>query len=251
MRRCGPSTAAELYSSTICNLMAQQIPHSTITIKPGDQPWFNGDCRRACQGQHQAYLKMRCQPDEGTKQDYLHAKQRKQQVIDRAKRSHSQRIRSKLSSPATSSCKWWWIRRNLQPEVRVDDPSRPPQVVSSITDTTLHPIQFTPRYIKKQLETLDTAKAMGPDNIRAIVLKTYAPELAAPLAKLLKYSYNTGIYLTMRKIAQVCPAHKKQDKSNLVNYCPISLLLIISKVMEGVINSAIKWCYLLSSDIQF
>eukprot|EP00061_Rhincodon_typus_P016509 g44768.t1 len=55
-------------------------------------------------------------------------------------------------------------------------------------------------FIKKQLETLDTAKAMGPDNILAIVLKTCAPELAVPLAKLSQFSYNTGIYPTMRKL---------------------------------------------------
>eukprot|EP00061_Rhincodon_typus_P001215 g14048.t1 len=54
----------------------------------------------------------------------------------------------------------------------------------------------------KRLETLDTAKSAGPDNILAIVLKTCAPELAAPLAKLFQYSYNTGIYPTMWKISQ-------------------------------------------------
>eukprot|EP00061_Rhincodon_typus_P002792 g18477.t1 len=44
----------------------------------------------------------------------------------------------------------------------------------------------------------------------------------------------------MWKVAQVCPVHKKQDRSNLTNYHPISLLSNISKVTEGVINSAIK-----------
>eukprot|EP00061_Rhincodon_typus_P015811 g43704.t1 len=44
--------------------------------------------------------------------------------------------------------------------------------------TRLQPIQFTPCDVKKRLETLDTAKAMSPDNIPAIVLKTCAPELA-------------------------------------------------------------------------
>uniref|UniRef100_UPI00398E3DE8 di-N-acetylchitobiase-like n=1 Tax=Pristiophorus japonicus TaxID=55135 RepID=UPI00398E3DE8 len=34
VRRCGPSAAGEFYSTTICNLMARHIPHSTINIKP-------------------------------------------------------------------------------------------------------------------------------------------------------------------------------------------------------------------------
>eukprot|EP00061_Rhincodon_typus_P008664 g31475.t1 len=84
MRRHGPSTAAELYANTFCYLMAWHIPHTTITIKPGDQPWFIAECRRVCQEQHQAYLKKRCQVGEATKKGYLHAKEHKQQVIDTA-----------------------------------------------------------------------------------------------------------------------------------------------------------------------
>eukprot|EP00061_Rhincodon_typus_P017165 g45739.t1 len=81
---------------------------------------------------------------------------------------------------------------------------------------------------------------MGPDNIPGIVLKTCAPKLAAPLAKLFQYSYNTGIYLIMWKIFQVYTEHKKQDKSNPANYHAVSQLSIISKVMESLVNSAIK-----------
>eukprot|EP00061_Rhincodon_typus_P011223 g36083.t1 len=106
--------------------------------------------------------------------------------------------------------------------------------------TILSVAEVTPHDINKPLETLATTKAMGPDNILEIVLKTYAPELATPLAKLFQYSYNTEIYPVMWKIAQVCPVRKKQDKSNLANYHPISLLSVISKVMEGVINSTIQ-----------
>eukprot|EP00061_Rhincodon_typus_P000065 g10317.t1 len=58
----------------------------------------------------------------------------------------------------------------------------------------------------------------------------------------------------MWKIAQVCPIHKKQEKSNPVSYRPNSLLLIINEVMEGVISSVIKQHLLrnnLLSDAQF
>eukprot|EP00061_Rhincodon_typus_P013076 g39224.t1 len=122
------------------------------------------------------------------------------------------------------------------------------KLVLSITDTSLQQTRFTPHDIKKRLETLDTANAKGADNIPATVLKTWAPELAAPLAKLFQYSYNTGIYPTW-KIAHACPVCEKHVKSNPANYHTISLLLIISKVMEGVINSAIKQHLL--SDAQF
>eukprot|EP00061_Rhincodon_typus_P008883 g31905.t1 len=49
--------------------------------------------------------------------------------------------------------------------------------------------------IKKWLEALDIAKVLDLGNNAVIVLKTYAPELAAPLSKLFQYNHNTGIYL--------------------------------------------------------
>eukprot|EP00061_Rhincodon_typus_P009638 g33292.t1 len=59
-------------------------------------------------------------------------------------------------------------------------------------------------------------------------------------AKLFHYSYNTDIHPTMWKSAQVFLVHEKQDKSNSAKYYPVSLLSIIIKMMESVINSAIK-----------
>uniref|UniRef100_UPI00398F8C41 rho guanine nucleotide exchange factor 7-like n=1 Tax=Pristiophorus japonicus TaxID=55135 RepID=UPI00398F8C41 len=43
---------------------------------------------------------------------------------------------------------------------------------------------------------------MGLDNILAVVLKTCAPKLAVPVARLFQYIYNTGIYPTMWKTGQ-------------------------------------------------
>eukprot|EP00061_Rhincodon_typus_P003722 g20805.t1 len=111
--------------------------------------------------------------------------------------------------------------------------------VPSITAAPFQPIRCTSRDIKKLLVTLGIAKTMGPDDIAAMGLMTCAPEQAELLTKLFQYSYNTGNYLTMWKIAPLL-VHKKQDKSNLASYVPITLLSIISKVMEGVIHSAIK-----------
>ncbi|XP_048468347.1 lysine-specific demethylase 2B-like [Rhincodon typus] len=41
------------------------------------------------------------------------------------------------------------------------------------------------------------------------------------------------------KFSQVCSVHKKQDKFNSANYCLISLVSVISKMMEGVVSNTI------------
>ena len=41
------------------------------------------------------------------------------------------------------------------------------------------------------------------------------------------------------KVASVVPVHKKEDKSLVKNYCPISLLPIFAKVFERVIHNSL------------
>ena len=59
-------------------------------------------------------------------------------------------------------------------------------------------------------------------------------ELMAPvLAHLVNTSQKTGIFLEGRKIARVIPVYKnKGNKKMYVNYCPISLLPIFSKIIQ-------------------
>ena len=43
----------------------------------------------------------------------------------------------------------------------------------------------------------------------------------------------------MWKIANVVPVHKKQSRSEMRNYRPVSLLSVLSKVMETSVNTSI------------
>eukprot|EP00061_Rhincodon_typus_P017206 g45793.t1 len=70
---------------------------------------------------------------------------------------------------------------------------------------------------------------MGPDNILATVLKTCAPELAAPLNKLFQQSYNTDICPTMWKIVHLRFQHYSSNQIYLQTpktrtlLCPLQL----------------------------
>jgi retron-type reverse transcriptase len=64
------------------------------------------------------------------------------------------------------------------------------------------------------------------------------PYLFAKLLKpLINESINLGIFPTCLKTANVIPIFKKGDPTNLNNYRPISLLPVISKVFEKVLNN--------------
>jgi len=93
--------------------------------------------------------------------------------------------------------------------------------------------------VKRELLKLDPSKATGPDGIPARVLKKIASSLAAPLARLFSQCFASGLQPTSWKLANVVPIHKKGSKTAASNYRPVSLLPILSKVMESIVNRSV------------
>ena len=91
---------------------------------------------------------------------------------------------------------------------------------------------FTNDEILEVLSNLDCSKAYGPDGISPVVLRRCAHELAPQLTALFNQSLRLGWVPTQWKDANVCPVLKKGRKEFVENYRPISLLSIVSKVME-------------------
>ena len=102
---------------------------------------------------------------------------------------------------------------------------------------------YQTKQVSKQLQKLDVNKASGPDGIPALVLRNAAAELASPLARLYQLCFNKEYMPAQWKVANVIPCFKKGDKHSLSNYRPISLLSVLSKVMEKLINKSM-WKHL-------
>ena len=96
----------------------------------------------------------------------------------------------------------------------------------------LSSIKFYYLEVQKILSGLDAYKAYGPYNLSSRILKECANVLAPSLTLLFKKSFASGHIPTQWKQANGVPAHKKGNKSLVLNYRTISLLFILSKVME-------------------
>ena len=94
----------------------------------------------------------------------------------------------------------------------------------------------TDETILEILKNLDVTKATGIDNIAAIFLKDGAEILASPIAQLCNLSISTSIFPDDCKTAKLIPIYKKGCQTDPKNYRPISLLPLISKVIEKVIH---------------
>ena len=96
----------------------------------------------------------------------------------------------------------------------------------------------TPSSVEKQLKTLKTSKASGPDNIPGTMLKDACKELATPLCHLINLS--TGIFPTNEKLAKVTPIYKSGERSLFENYRPISVTQHIVQSFRKSCRSAIN-----------
>ena len=64
--------------------------------------------------------------------------------------------------------------------------------------------------------------------------------IAPSLCKIFNKSLQLGSLPSDWKVANVAPVHKKGAKDHVENYCPISLLPIVSKVFERCVLNSIK-----------
>ena len=84
---------------------------------------------------------------------------------------------------------------------------------------------------------LDLNKSLDPNSLPIFIMKVCNDFFSTYLTKIINISFVTGIFPGLCKIAKVIPIFKKDDPLDYVNYRPISLLPIFSKIFEKIIYS--------------
>ncbi len=103
--------------------------------------------------------------------------------------------------------------------------------------------------IKKILQSLKPKKSVGYDNISAHLLKQLSSEIALPISTIINSSLSSGIVPECMKLAKIVPIYKSKGDSQLfTNYRPISLLPVLSKLLEKVVHKRL-YEYLIKYDI--
>ena len=86
--------------------------------------------------------------------------------------------------------------------------------------------------LENQLLKLDTKKAIMEDDIPSKILIETNDIVSYHLCTLYNKAKNNQNYPTSLKLANVTPIHKKDEKTLMKNYRPVSLLPIVSKLFE-------------------
>lgn len=254
--------------------MERFIPSRVLSSRPSDPPWWTPECTTAIQRKQKAWKRHRSMPDDPIgREQYKDACHLSSATLYRARHEHMQSAATKLASGSLSNRDWWCQIKRAGGHSRGGDipvlcdpsgmehttnkdkancfgqffsqkchvsndfaPDTPLPPVISHTNSKLLNVRFRASQVQRELKRLVANKATGPDCIPARVLKQCASSLASPLARLFTLSFREGVVPQQWKQATVVPVHKRSSKSTVSNYRPISLLPIISKVMEAIIN---------------
>ena len=94
--------------------------------------------------------------------------------------------------------------------------------------------------LRKVLMNLDLSKASGPDCIPVVVLENCELELSYILAELFNKCLKESCFPDCWKVSSVVPLLKNVgERSTAKNYHPVSLLSVVSKVFEKLVNNRI------------
>ena len=128
-------------------------------------------------------------------------------------------------------------------------------VFPSRTNLKLHNISVNPKMVRKVTMNLDLSKSCGPDCIPLLVLKNCEPELSYILAELFSKCLKKSCFQVVGRFHWWCLYFRMLgERSTAKTYHPVSLLSVVSKVFEKLVNNRIV-CLLekcgLFSDFQY
>ena len=269
-----PEEACKRLTAQIQEGMERFIPSKCLTVRTSDPVWWTPECCAAASARNKAWKKARQVPhDPALHQAYVDVCRKAASVLQSAERSYKTSVRKKLSTGGLRDKAWWsTVKRaggnmnhsdipllvdpngqehisgkekadclgsffarkcSVEGDLTTDSaPDFPPRC-----QTVLNKIHFRAAAVRRQLRCLDPSKASGPDGISSRVLKECAKELAKPLARLFNSCLQHGCQPASWKLANVVPIHKRNSKTSVKNYRPVSLLNVMSKVMESIVNT--------------
>ena len=97
--------------------------------------------------------------------------------------------------------------------------------------------KWTVEMLREILKSLKVNKAAGVDKIPAKLIRDAEAELAPSINYLVNKSIKDRVVPAQWKVARVSPLYKAEDRLQTENYRPISVLPVLSKVIERVVHT--------------
>ena len=135
--------------------------------------------------------------------------------------------------------------RSTLPQIPSDPSKLQDFVRSRKSPDTFYVIPFiTSAQVLTMLQKLSPHKAAGIDKISSQLLCIVAPVVA----RLINFSFSSGSFPSRWKTAKVSPLYKNGDSRDVQNFRPISVLPVLSKVIERHVHDSL-YSYLTENNL--
>ena len=98
----------------------------------------------------------------------------------------------------------------------------------------------TPSEVEELCRGLKPNKGAGWDGVSPRVIRGVAREISGPLSAFFNYCMREGHYPKCFKVARVVPVYKGEDPTQFSNYRPVSVLPVLSQVLERILQSRLE-----------
>ena len=272
----------ELLNETLLNIFRNYIPNKKIKCDYRQPSWMTNDIKKSLK--QRSKLTKYFYENGQRNSDHIKVLQKSEEctnLISQAKKKHILKITSKLEDSNAAPKTYWSILNRFLYNKKI--PAIPPLLVDGtfISDfcekanlfnyffasicTPIKNNSILPPFTYKTntrincfhvvnkdalliINSLDSSKAHGYDNISIKMIKLCNDSITIPLKIIFEESLKKGIFPDIRKKGNIIPAHKKDGKTLINNYRPISLLPIFGKIFERVIYNSL-FNYFLSNKL--
>ena len=107
------------------------------------------------------------------------------------------------------------------------------------TNSKINSFHATENDILLILKSGNSTKAHGCENLSVRMIKICNESIIIPVKIIFDKSLKNGVFPEICERGNVVPVHKKEDKSLVKNYLPISLLSIFGKIFQRVIYNSL------------
>ena len=261
-------TLWSMWEERFMGIMEQYIPKATISPRR-NLPWMNKHIRAKIKKRNVAYRKGRKTGCPSVWNKYRTLRNQVVSMLRQSKRDHLKKMSSQGSKHF-----WKTVKFLNKKSCQIPTLKKGSDVMTSNTDKaaclnevfslnfnsavpslteddshkflvdfeTIPPenILCTEDEVLTLLLAIDTSKASGPDGISGKMLKNTAVSISPILTKLFNLSLSSGKIPHKWKVSSVVPIPKSTaNTENPCNYRPISLLSIVSKLLEKHVYSVV------------
>lgn len=263
-----------LFSKAFMDTMERLIPSKHIAFRGSLPGWLSKDVRRCLRRRDLARRRAKRLDSAAAWGIYRKLRNLAVLAIRRSKEAFFQKIASKVRSPrdfwknyhsltksrpslpevmthngssSSSSCRKAEMFNNFFVSC-FNQPCHPPPPAIPETDDRLQVLVCSPEDVAGVIKRLRPDTSTGPDGISAVMLKSCSGTISEHLSCLFNASLSSGKVPSAWKVSRITPIYKKGDASLVSNYRPISLLSLVSKLLERLIHSALM-AHVMANDL--